>query len=337
MEEIEEAFRDADPFKTWWPFILAAIVFVVATIKSYMGGQHCPNSNKISDLVVLITGADGGIGSEIVKELAKRGGHIIMCCKNISNGEKVKKKILKYLPKARIDVRHLDLRSFDNVRKLVNSIESDYSKVDVLINNAGVTLQPFSKTSDGFETHLQVNYLSHFLLTHLLLPLLKHSKHARVINVAAHAYATGKMNVDDPLRISNLAPQFNSRDAFAHSKLAIVMSTKKLAEQLKPISVTVLTPGLVRGTKHMRQSPIMRAFFAKLIIFPWMWIFMKSPEQGAQTAVFLATESSISSVTGKYFNDCEVTDVVELAKDEHLVNKLYSETLRVLKLEGTKI
>jgi NAD(P)-dependent dehydrogenase (short-subunit alcohol dehydrogenase family) len=167
--------------------------------------------------------------------------------------------------------------------------------VDILINNAGLTFHPFAKTEDDFETHLQVNYLSHFLLTHLLMPLLKRSKQGRVINVAAHAYMTARMNVDDPLGISNLAPQFHPRDAFAHSKLAVVVSSRKLAEKLKATAVTVncITPGLVRGTKHMRRSLVMRAFFAKLIMFPWMWIFMKSPAQGAQSAIFAAT--------GKYF------------------------------------
>lgn len=133
--------------------------------------------------------------------------------------------------------------------------------------------------------------------------MLKRAKQGRVINVAAHAYATGKMSIDDPLGISNLAPAFHPRDAFSHSKLAIVMWTRKLACILKSTSVTVncLTPGLVRSTKHMRQSPIMKAISARLIIFPWMWIFMKAPIMGAQSAIFIATDKSIVDTTGEYF------------------------------------
>lgn len=122
FEEIKNLFEDADPFRSWWPFLIAGAVFLASTMKSYMGGQNCPNSNKITDLVVLITGGDGGIGQEVVKELAKRGGIIIMCCKSTENGEKVKKVIMKHLRKVRIDIRHLDLRSFDNIRRLVKSI-----------------------------------------------------------------------------------------------------------------------------------------------------------------------------------------------------------------------
>lgn len=175
--------------------------------------------------------------------------------------------------------------------------------MDVLINNAGLTFHPFVKTPDGFETHLQVNYLGHFLLTHLLTPMLKKSKHGRIINVTAHAYSAGRMCIDDPLGIASLAPQFHPRDAFSHSKLAIVLWTRKLAKLLTSSSVTVncLTPGLVRGTKHMRQSPIMRAFSTKLIMFPCMFIFMKTPVMGAQTATYLATDEKIKATSGEYF------------------------------------
>lgn len=171
------------------------------------------------------------------------------------------------------------------------------------MNNAGVTFHPDVRTSDGFETHLQVNYLGHFLLTHLLMPMIKKSKQGRIINVTAHAYSAGRMCIDDPLGITNLAPEFHPRDAYSHSKLAIVLWTRKLAKLLTSTPVTVFsaTPGLVRGTKHMRQSPIMRAISAKIIMFPCMWIFMKTPILGAQTAIFLATDEKIKTSSGEYF------------------------------------
>lgn len=133
--------------------------------------------------------------------------------------------------------------------------------------------------------------------------MLNKSKQGRIINVSAHAYATGKMSIDDPLCISNIAPAFHPRDAFAHSKLSIVMWTRKLAKVLASTAVTVncLTPGLVRGTKHMRQSPIMKAWSAKILIFPWMFLFMKTTVMGAQTAIYLATETSIANTSGKFF------------------------------------
>jgi short chain dehydrogenase len=126
FDEIKSLFEDSDPFKSWWPFIISGAVFLISTVKSYMSGQFCPNGNLINDLVVLITGADGGMGQEVVKELAKRGGIVIMCCKNTENGEKVKQKILKQVKKVRIDIRQLDLRSFDSIRGLVKSIGENF-------------------------------------------------------------------------------------------------------------------------------------------------------------------------------------------------------------------
>lgn len=122
LDEIQAQLEDADPFRSWWPFIIAGAVFLGSTIKAYMSGQYCPNGNTITDLVVLVTGGDGGIGQEIVRELSKRGAILIMCCKNPENGEKVKKQIMRHVKKVRIDVRQLDLRSFENVRRLVAEI-----------------------------------------------------------------------------------------------------------------------------------------------------------------------------------------------------------------------
>lgn len=160
------------------------------------------------------------------------------------------------------------------------------------------------KTSDGFETHLQTNYLGHFLLTHLLLPMLQKasSQPGRVINVTAHAYSAGRMCIDDPLSISNLKPKYHPRDAFAHSKLAIVLWTRKLAKLLKTKNVTVncFSPGLVRGTQHMRHSPLMKAISMRLIMFPCMFVFMKTATMGAQTAIHLATDEKMAQLTGRF-------------------------------------
>lgn len=158
---------------------------------------------------------------------------------------------------------------------------------------------------DGFETHLQTNHLGPFLLAHLLLPLLKESVQGRIINVAAHAYASAKMTIEDPLNIGTWSPAYHARDAFAHSKLAVILATKQFAKVLKGddtrVTVNSCTPGLVRGTDHLRESPLMRALCAKVITYPWMWLFMKNPSQGSQTPIYLATEHKLKDTTGQYF------------------------------------
>lgn len=269
-----------------------------------MAGRHCPNSNTVNGQLVVITGANSGIGIELCKDLMQRSARIIMACRDMESAEQVRRKLLKDSPKAEIVVRYLDLRSFDCVRRFVQTIENEYDKIDILINNAGINFLPYEKTTDGYETHLQSNYLGHFLLSHLMIPLLKKSEQGRIINVSAHAYQTAKMTKEDPLNIGSWAATYHQRDAFSHSKLAIVMATQKLAEILKEstlITVNSCTPGLVRGTSHLSRSPIMKALCAKIITFPWMWLFMKTPCQGAQTIIHLASDPNLKDVTGEYY------------------------------------
>lgn len=178
-----------------------------------------------------------------------------------------------------------------------DSLENDYERVDILINNAGAMYYKYEKTVDKFETNLQVNYLGHFLLTHLLLPSLKRSDNGRIINVSANAYSSAQMGIDDPLHIGKLAPLYHPRDAFAHSKLAVLLSTKKLARELDTVTINCCTPGFVRGTKHNRDNPAMKA---KVMLFLWMWIFMRTPVMAAQTIVHLASDGTIKS-SGKYY------------------------------------
>ncbi|XP_055616010.1 retinol dehydrogenase 12 [Toxorhynchites rutilus septentrionalis] len=336
MDEIKAALADADPFSSWWPFIISGIVFLITTVRMYMGGQVCPNTNPIRDQVVIVTGASGGIGKELCKELVRRSAHVIMACRDMDKGDRTRQSIIREIPGASLELLPLDLRSFDCVRRFVREVQSTHRQVDVLINNAGIIFHPNERTADGFETHLQCNYLGHFLLTQLLLPLLKQASQGRIINVSAHGYTAGKMNIEDPLNTGSWAPGFHARDAFSHSKLAVVMATRALAGRLckeySKVTVNVCSPGLVRGTDHLRYSPIMKALFARAITYPWMWLFMKTPYYGAQTMIRLATDPTLSAISGEFFNDCEQTDVSELAKDDLLAEKLYEVTLRMLNL-----
>lgn len=174
-----------------------------------------------------------GIGFEITKELCSRGAHVIVASKDMKKSQESLDAIKKQQPSACIEIRYLDLKSFDCVKRFAKSIIKDFEKVDVLINNAGIIFNQFEKTVDGFESHLQVNYLSHFLLSSLLLPLLENAVNGRIINVSAHAYASGKIDIDDPLNTGQWAPAYHQRDAFAHSKLCIVLASTHLANELK--------------------------------------------------------------------------------------------------------
>ncbi|XP_050099240.1 retinol dehydrogenase 12 [Anopheles aquasalis] len=339
MDEIKGALAEADPFASWWPFVVAAIVFVVGTVRAYMGGQQCPNGNAIPGRVVVVTGASGGIGSEVCRELARRNAHLVLACRNPAEAEQQQQQTqlaeLRRLGASGAELLALDLASLDSVRQFARHLLAKHRAIDALVNCAGVIFHPPGTTVDGFEPHLQCNFLAHLLLTQLLLPgLARDARHGpgRIVNVVAHGYTAGRVVAhDDPL---NQRHPVAGRDAFAHSKLAIVLASRALAGRLPPATTTIncCTPGLVRGTGHLRHSPIMRALFARTLTYPWMWLFMKSPVQGAQTIVRLVTDPALNGHTGGLYNDCEPVELSELAKDEQLAERVYRAALEAVGL-----
>ncbi|XP_035783659.1 retinol dehydrogenase 13-like [Anopheles albimanus] len=338
VDEIKGALAEADPFASWWPFVVAAIVFIVGTVRAYMGGQPCPNTNTIPGRVVVVTGACGGIGSEVCRELARRNAHLVLACRNPEQQQQQQQNLLvelRRLGASGAELLALDLASLDSVRRFAGQLLTRHRAIDALVNCAGVIFHPAGTTTDGFEPHLQCNFLAHLLLTQLLLPGLARSSHGpgRIVNVVAHGYTAGRIAHPDgdPL---NLRQRLAGRDAFAHSKLAIVLASRALAQRLPPASTTIncCTPGLVRGTGHLRHSPIMRALFARILTYPWMWLFMKSPAQGAQTIVRLVTDPALHGHTGGLYNDCELVELAEQAKDEQLAERLYRAALEAIGL-----
>lgn len=219
-----------------------------------MSGQRCPNDNQIKEQIVVVTGGNSGIGLEIAKALGARGGRIILACRNMTAGERAAAIIKRELgchtpivpgdnvnPAERyfVEARHLDLSSLQSVHRFAGQLMSEFERIDVLINNAGIVFgDPRLPTEDGFEQHSQVNYLAPFLLTQLLLPHLKKAEQGRIIFVAAHAHQAAKIDFDDPLNVGTWAVKFHPRDAFAHSKLAVILATRWLARELKGKQVT---------------------------------------------------------------------------------------------------
>lgn len=199
----------------------------------------CPSTGKCDNQIVLMTGATGGIGHEIAKELCERNvRHLILACRDIRKSFTTKTQLKKLYPNVNIDIRELNLESLNEVRQFAAAMRKDYSRIDVLINGAGGKFSTTNdaKTTDGYDRNMQVNYLSHFLLTNSLLPLLKQSEQGRIINFTAHAYASAKFSGNNLFgnrsNHSNNA-MASSDDAFALSKLAVVASSIHLAAALR--------------------------------------------------------------------------------------------------------
>lgn len=188
----------------------------------------------------------------------------------------------------------------------------------MLVNNAGVYQCPYMKTEDGFEMQLGVNHLGHFLLTHLLLDLLKASAPSRIIVVSSKLYKNGHINFDD----LNSENNYNKAFCYSQSKLANLLFTLELARQLEGTGITVnaLTPGIVRTRlgRHV-QIPLL----AKPLFHLASLVFFKSPQEGAQTPLYLACSSEVEGVSGKCFACCEEEELMPKATDEQAAKRLW--------------
>lgn len=167
--------------------------------------------------IAVVTGANSGLGKETTRALASKGAHVIIAARNVAKGKEAKEEILRALPNASLQVKKLDLASLKDIAKFADEVKSEYSKLDFLINNAGLMAMPEGKTEDGFETQFGVNHLGHWALTGRLLPLLKAAEKSRIVTVTSSAHhMTTRINFSDP----HLRKNYSAWRAYAQSKLA---------------------------------------------------------------------------------------------------------------------
>jgi len=266
---------------------------------------------------VLITGADGGIGSETTKALAKKGATIVMACIDLTDAKPVYQAIKQESGNRHIEVMQLDLASLNSIREFAREFSQKYQQLNVLINNAGVFCTKREETQEGFEKTMGINYLGPFLLTNLLLPLLKQTPEARILNVSSNAYFQGKIDLHD----LHFQKKYMGFKAYASSKLAIVLFTQELSERLKDtdIMVNALHPGHVAtNIWNMWPGKWYQALLNKII--KWFTI---SPEEAAQTSIYLASSDEVKGISGKYFDKKKPKDVSPKCRDMQLQKGLW--------------
>ncbi|MFX1572763.1 MAG: SDR family oxidoreductase [Promethearchaeota archaeon] len=241
--------------------------------------------------ICMITGANSGIGKATAIGLAEMGANIIMICRDKERGKKAQEEIIDLTGNTNVDLFICDLSSQESIRKLVSEFKKKYQSLNVLINNAGLMLSKRTLSVDGVEMNFAVHHLAPFLLTNLLLDMLKKSAPSRIINVTSAAHKTAKINFDD-LQSEN--KKYRLFKVYGISKLAAMLFTYELSRRLEGSGVTVnaVHPGVVNTNLSRDHSAFSRGF-AKL--------FFKSPREGAQTSIYLATSPDIEGVTGKYF------------------------------------
>jgi NAD(P)-dependent dehydrogenase (short-subunit alcohol dehydrogenase family) len=251
--------------------------------------------------ICLITGATDGIGKVTATALARKGYAVVLAARNEAKAATVAREIVASTGNRDVDYLTADLRSLAQLHRLTETFTLRYPRLDVLINNAGVVMPQRVLTEDGYETTFQVNYLSQFYLTHLLLNELKKSPHGRVINLSSSVYRAGKFDPDNLQRERG----FSTIGAYAASKLCVLLFTVELAHRLNPTRITAnaVHPGIVR-------TPMMRGASGVLRVVSYAALpFSLSPDKGAATSVFLASCPDSTQVSGRYFTNAKSKNV----------------------------
>lgn len=312
--------------------VIAACLGVVALIlrlfspqiRKYSAGGACRSTARLDGKVALITGANSGIGKETALDLASRGAHVILACRDVEKGEEAATEIRIRVGGAKVEVRELDLADTCSIRTFAQRFLREVDHLHILINNAGIMMCPYMKTVDGFEMHIGVNHLGHFLLTYLLIGLLKRSAPSRIVVVSSLAHNFGWIRFHD----LHSQGSYNSGLAYCQSKLANVLFTRELARRLHGSNVTVnsVHPGTVR-------SELVRHSTAMSLLFAVFSMFLKTPKEGAQTSVYCAIAEELQSISGKHFSDCAPAFVAPQGRNEETARKLWDVSCELLGIE----
>src|SRR5712691_5806320 len=285
------------------------------TVNSSMQGKIC-----------MVTGANSGIGKATALALAQMGATVVMVCRDRARGEEAKSEITTKSKNNAVDLLQADLSSQQSIRQLVGNFQQHYTHLHVLINNVGAAFPGRRReTVDGLEMTFAVNYLAPFLLTNLLLDVLKASAPAQIVNVSSNSHEAGYIQMDDLQEEKH----YRSMRVYGQSKLAVVQFTYELARRLQGTGVTAncLHPGFV--ATHFGQRDVGPAF---RLLVKLIGSFGTSPEKGAKTSIYLASSPEVEGVTGKYFVKSIPKRSAAISYDESLQRQLWEQSAKLVNL-----
>lgn len=265
--------------------------------------------------VSLVTGATSGIGKATAEGLARLGATVVLVARDKAKGEATKAEIIAKTGNTAVDLLLADLSSQDSIRKLAAAFKARYKRLDILINNAGGIFPKRTLTVDGHEYTFAFNHLAYFLLTDLLLDVLKVSAPARIINVTSMFGAGATINLDD----LHLEQRYTPIKAYSQSKICNMLFTYELARRVEGTGVTVncVHPGVVR-TNFGNTTPLFR------VLGIFFRPFMLAPERSAERLLYLATSPEVAGVTGRYFGNKVEMHSPRQTYDEAVARKLWT-------------
>ncbi len=270
--------------------------------------------------VCMVTGANSGIGKATALGLARLGATVVMACRDQGRGDAARTEIQAASGNTAVEVALVDLSSQDSIRAMVADFMARYSRLDVLVNNAAVFKPARTMAPDGLETMFATNHLGPFLLTNLLLDTLRASASARILTVTAPS--TTRLNFDDLQGEKRFRPLI----AFGASKMCNLLFTYELARRLKGSGITVnaVHPGVVKSSL-MKDAPLPVRWLTRLV--------GRSPEEAAETLVYLASSPEVAGVTGTFFKDKQPIHSNAYSHDQKVQRRLWEISMVLTKLE----
>ena len=262
----------------------------------------CPKENLEKDLsnkTYIVTGTTSGIGLELVTQLARQSATVICASRNLEKLKITTQKISKQTSNSNIFYMHLDLTSLESVRNFVKNYFDKFSNLDGLVNNAAVMFPSEERTIDGNELQFSTNFLGHFLLTELLLPLLKKSQASRIIHTSSVMHEKGHIDLKD---LNFEKRKYNRFEAYYQSKLAQILYSRHQAKLLNDTEVTVVSihPGWVQTPLIKHTLPV---FFQNVLLYPFLKMSgMVNTWLGAQTTLFCLLDESVKNNSGKFYS-----------------------------------
>ncbi|CRK88201.1 CLUMA_CG001982, isoform A [Clunio marinus] len=309
-------------------FGVVTIIFVFCLWVKATCGMFT-SSVRMDGKTVLITGANSGIGKETARDLAKRGARIIMACRTMDTAYEARDEIIKQTGNENILIKKLDLSSQKSVRDFAAEIMKTEKRIDVLIHNAGYA-NTFhkAKSVDGIELSMATNHYGPFLLTHLLIDLLKKSAPCRIVVVASGWYRLARLNLKKHLNQLDGLPGY----LYYVSKSANIMFAMELAKRLQGTGITVnsLHPGVI-DSGIWRNVPFPLSIGLAILNY----CLFKTVVEGAQTTIMLACSEELNDVTGKYFSDCKESELQPYVTNSEDHKRLWDESIKMIKLTDT--
>ncbi|XP_051993844.1 dehydrogenase/reductase SDR family member on chromosome X-like isoform X2 [Xyrauchen texanus] len=323
-----------------WRFLLCILGF----IRLYLDGVKVllyqlfnksfilPDLPKQNGKVAIVTGGTRGMGYEISRHLVSLGMHVVIAGNEEEEGLAAVKKIQNELNQVKVEFMFMDLASLTSVRQFVQRFKARGLPLHVLVNNAGIMLVPERSTVDGFELHFGLNYLGHFLLTNLLLDVLKTSgkpeKCSRIVIMSSATHYGGRLSLDD----LQGRMCYSAHGAYAQSKLALLLFSYHLQDQMwargDSVMVNAVDPGMVDTALYDNLcSP------AQLAKKPFVKLLFRTPAEGASTAIYAAAASELEGIGGLYlYNGCK-TESSAISYDERLQTRLWKESCALVGLQ----